>query len=729
MLETELAATADERTCRLVTVSGPAGVGKSRLAQAFLERAGANVLTARCVPYGDGITFLPLRELLGEIVDGSNDEIFWDVRTQLEARAQAGPLVVCVEDVHWAQPAFLDLLEYVHGWARSVPILLLCLARPELYDVRPRWPGVAVALEPLTREESTALLDELEVPADARSRIADAAEGNPLFLEQMVAMLADDAPVKMPPTIHALLTARLDRLEPFEQSVLQRAAVVGKDFSRNAVVELSPADERDEVAATLFALTRRELVRPEHAGFAGEDGFRFRHALIRDAAYAAVPKRVRAELHERFADWLARRAVEDELVAYHLEQAVRSRAELGDPDQALADRAAVLLTAAGKRASSRDDMPAARNLFERAIALADLGAERPAALRGLAGARWATGDIDGAAVAIDEAIVVASDAGDVRQEWYARLERAARLHQLHVNEAELGAVATEAVRVFSSLGDDAGLCRAWRRLALLSYSSGRCGDAAEQASRALEHARLAGDSAEVARTSDLFCSALVYGPEPAPSAMLKCRRLLEEGTPSRVLEAAVASALAYLAAMQMSFVEARDEAARAVAIYEELGLPLLRAGLTQVVGEIETLAGDLDAAERELTLGRELFSDAGATSLAGHRAASLASVLLESGRVDDAAELVEIAQATVDNRDLSGFVAVRLAASRLATFRGKPDEAATLADEALARLESTDIIIRADVLEARGDLIRAIELHEQKGNIAAAALVTSRVPR
>ena len=270
MLETELAATADERTCRLVTVSGPAGVGKSRLAQAFLERAGANVLTARCVPYGDGITFLPLRELLGEIVDGSNDEIFWDVRTQLEARAQAGPLVVCVEDVHWAQPAFLDLLEYVHGWARSVPILLLCLARPELYDVRPRWPGVAVALEPLTREESTALLDELEVARPiARSThrrrgggepAVPRADGGDARRRRSREDAADD-----PRVAHgAPRPARAVRAVGARTSRRRRKGLLAR-CGRRAL----PGDERDEVAATLFALTRRELVRPEHVGLRG----------------------------------------------------------------------------------------------------------------------------------------------------------------------------------------------------------------------------------------------------------------------------------------------------------------------------------------------------------------------------------------------------------------------------------------------------------------------------
>src|SRR5690348_4814464 len=376
LLESEVDAAVRDRACRLVTVCAPAGVGKSRLAQELLARVDADVLSARCVPYGDGITFLPLRELLGEVAGSSNDEIFLDVRRQLQEKARRRPLLVCLEDVHWAQPAFLDLLEYVHGWARDAPIVLLCLARPELYDLRPRWPGRMLTLEPLSTRESESLLDALDVPAAARARIVDAAEGNPLFLEQMVAMLADEAPAEeMPPTIHALLTARLDRLEPFEQSVLQRAAVVGKDFSRNAVVELSPEDERTEVATTLLSLTRKELVRPDHSGFADDDGFRFRHALIRDAAYAEVPKGVRAELHARFAAWLEPREATPELVGYHLEQAYRSGVELGAPDGELAARAFELLATAGRGAYARDDVKAAANLLQRAADLVPGDAE------------------------------------------------------------------------------------------------------------------------------------------------------------------------------------------------------------------------------------------------------------------------------------------------------------------------------------------------------------------
>lgn len=307
--------------------------------------------------------------------------------------------------------------------------------------------------------------------------------------------------------------------------------------------------------------------------------------------------------------------------------------------------------------------------------------------------------------------------------------RAARLHQLHSAGGELGAVATEAVRVFAELGDDGGLCRAWRRLALLSYSSGRCADAAGQAERALEHARRTGDTAELARTADLYCSALVYGPEPAVPAARRCRALLAGGPPSRVLAAAVASALAYLAAMRGSFDEAHAEAAQAAAIYDELGLPLLRAGLSEVAGAVEVLAGDLEAAERELRLGRDLFASAGATALAGYLAALLARVLLDLGRAEEAAALVEVARRTADDRDLTVFVAVRLAGSRLAAARGDEDGSRGLAEEAIARLEGADTILRADALAALGDATAAIELHERKGNVAAAALVAARAAR
>ena len=367
-----------EQACRLVTIFGVAGIGKSRLAAELLAEVSdhAAVLSARCLPYGNGISFLPLAELVrsaggdeavrlaleaepdgalivervcGTVDSGSttasSEETFWAIRRLFEALAREQPVVVCLEDVHWAEPTFLDLIEYVAGWSRDSPIMLLCIARPDLLDERPRWGGSSLTLEPLTEAESSALLEELAtewpLSPEAQAEIVVAAEGNPLYVEQMVAMFAEagHATFAIPPTIQALLGARLDRLEPLERSVLERAAVAGREFWRGAVSALSPENERSAVGTTLLSLVRKELVRPEPSAVIGDDGFRFRHALIRDAAYAEIPKRLRADLHEQFATWLADAAAEDELVGYHLEQASRCRADLGDPDPATVERA------------------------------------------------------------------------------------------------------------------------------------------------------------------------------------------------------------------------------------------------------------------------------------------------------------------------------------------------------------------------------------------------------
>ena len=440
-LRAQLDAVERDRTCALVTVFGTAGVGKSRLTRELLvEIAGhAHVHTGRCLPYGDGISFLPIDYLVrrhggdeadlatvdeepdGELIANrlcgeatTAEELQWALRRLLEALARDRPLVVCIEDVHWAEPAFLDLLEYVAGWSRA-PILLLCLARPELLDARPRWGGASLTLAPLTEPEARSLLESLaaEWPVDdaAREHVVRAAEGNPLFLEQMVAMLADgNATGAVPPTVQALLSARLDTLDAAERAVLERASVVGRDFTRGEVAELSPETERAGLAATLLALVRKELVEPSDSPHAGDDGFRFRHVLIRDAAYAEIPKRVAADLHEQFAAWLTG---PPELVGYHLDQAYRCRAQLGELDDALALRAGAVLAEAGERAFARDDASAAARLFARACELLPDGdARRVSVLRHASHALFWTGNVDDARTLLEEAIRAAAAAGD-----------------------------------------------------------------------------------------------------------------------------------------------------------------------------------------------------------------------------------------------------------------------------------------------------------------------------
>src|SRR5439155_4269211 len=299
--------------------------------------------------------------------------------------------------------------------------------------------------------------------------------GNPLFLEQMVAMLAEGRrPTGLPPTIQSLLAARLDRLEAIERAVLERAAVIGREFSRAAVAELSPPAERAEIPGVLLSLVRKELIRPEPSPYAGDAGFRFRHALIRDAAYAAMPKRVRADLHEAFVAWLDRHGGEDELVGYHLEQTYRYRADLGARDEQVAVRAGELLGSAGIRAAARGDATAARTLDRRSLALLPPAQpRRPELLRELSAALWLDGDVDAAELALSESIDSARTVGNTRLEWYGRLERAARNAAANGETASLVATAEQAVQVFTDLGDDLGLARAWRRLGLVAHTERR----------------------------------------------------------------------------------------------------------------------------------------------------------------------------------------------------------------------------------------------------------------
>ncbi|HEY2371201.1 MAG TPA: adenylate/guanylate cyclase domain-containing protein [Gaiellaceae bacterium] len=763
-LREELDRAARERSCRLVTVFGAAGIGKSRLAAELSAQARdhARVITTRCLPYGDGITFLPLAELVrsaggqadvlataanepdgaliverihalleADRVTASPEETLWAIRRLLESLARPRPLVVCIEDVHWATPMFLDLLEYIAAWCQDAPILLLCLARPDLLDERPRWPGAALSLEPLDDACSRALVEALEeewpIPPELRTRIADAAEGNPLFVEQMVAMVSDtgEAEVVAPPTIHALLAARLDRLEPLERDVLERAAVAGREFSRSALAELSPADEVGTLATTLLSLVRKELLRPARTPKPGDDALRFSHALIRDAAYSEIPKASRAELHERFAGWLESDRGKPELVGYHLEQAFRCGAELGAPDDRIGERAARLLAGAGQRAHERGDVAATANLLGRALALADLGAERGELLRELASAQWRLGDVAATNDAIAEAIDRARSTGDVRLEWSSRLEEAARRRLLRAGNDDVIAVATEAIEVFTSLGDDAGLARAWRGLALASVTEWRFADAAAQAERALQHAVRAGDTTDDVALADTYCTALYYGPEPASAAAQRCRELLESFADSRMVRAVIVSSLAPLEAMQGAFDQARAHAEEAAEIFDDLGALMVRAGLAEVSADIERLAGDLNAAEDELRFAISVFHDAGSPALAALRSANLVGVLVEQQRLAEAERVLADVDAAIRHDDIDASVAHRVARAHVALARGRNDDARRLADEALEALRGTDALsVRAEVLAIRAAAAgeqpdEAIAVHEQKGNVAA----------
>jgi len=504
--------------CELVTVVGDAGVGKSRLVAEALAAVDARVVRGRCLPYGDGITYWPvvevvkqlavqpsdpvaaaaIRSLLGESEVGtSGDEIAWAFRKLLEEQA---PLVVVFDDIQWGEETFLDLVESTALLSAGAPLLFLCMARPELVERRPGWQGT-LRLEPLPPEQADSLLGDV-VSGELRERIARVAGGNPLFISEMLAMAAGKEDVEVPPTLRALLAARLDQLDEAERNVLECGAVEGEIFHRGGVQALAP--EEAQITTRLAALVRRQLVRPDRAQLAGDDGYRFRHLLIRDAAYDALPKAMRAELHARFAAWLdehGQALVErDEIVGYHLEQSVRYRAELGQPDPSLVERAASRLATAGRRAMDRADGRAAVALLTRAAELLrplrlDLALELEAA--------WAKSEVDirEAARAADAVVERADAAGDHSGAMLARA-LAVFLRTWSGDESQTGKLeelCASALPFEEQRGDPRRLALLWDVLAFAANARMHNDECVRASEHALRYHRLAGDSPPLLR--------------------------------------------------------------------------------------------------------------------------------------------------------------------------------------------------------------------------------------
>jgi class 3 adenylate cyclase/tetratricopeptide (TPR) repeat protein len=719
----------DDRACHLVTILGAAGVGKSRLAAEFLADVDATVVRGRCLSYGEGITYWPVIEvlkqlgtkpadevasaavdvLLGEADEPATpDQIAWALRKTLEQAAAERPLVAVFDDLHWGEPAFLDLVEHVADFSRDAPILLLCMARPELFDRRPGWAGgklnaTTVLLEPLTPQETDELIERLAPVDDAlRARIREAAEGNPLFVEEMLAMVRDSGnggEVVVPPTIQALLAARLDQLDPSERAVLERGAVEGKVFHRGAVEALAP--EETQVSARLMALVRKELVRPDRAQLAGDDAFRFRHLLIRDAAYDALPKAVRAELHERFAVWLEEHGAElvelDEILGYHLEQACRYRVELGAPDDgALTAAARTRLTSAGRRALSRQDLAAAVNLLERAAALVppdevDVALEidridalffsgKPHDARRLAGA-------------VSER---ARAAGDRIGELCGRIEEAkVRLYiEPEGAAAALAEVIDEALPVFEAAGDELALYVAYRALAQVAHMRALMDTALEALETAVVHARRTGLSHHEISAQPALGAARYFGSTPVPELIAWLDEQQQRGLRHIAFRFHRATALAMLGRSD----EARAIVAELRAEIADRGAMILLALATGHVSvEVERLAGDPAAAAEFGREGCRLLEQLGEQAWLSTGAGLLAQALCSLDRLDEADAWAERAAELGASDDAITQMLWRQVRAKVLAARGAPAEAEKLAREAIVIGEQTDLV------DARGD--------------------------
>jgi class 3 adenylate cyclase/tetratricopeptide (TPR) repeat protein len=745
-----------ERTPALVTVLGPAGIGKTRLAAEFAREIEeqATVLQGRCLSYGEGITFWPLQEILRSLGERpaeapdpeqarSVEETFWAYRKLFEALAHQRPLIIILEDIHWAQPTLLDLVEHVAEWTRDAPAVLLCLARPELLDIRPQWRGELLELETLSRTETALLAGKLDVEVEPtiRERSAELAEGNPLFLEQLLALALEEkgTELALPRTIQGLLAARLDQLGTEERALLERAAVVGKEFWRSALAHLSPP--QTEVSALLQRLVRKRLIRPERSTFPGEDAFRFAHILIRDAAYGATAKEHRAELHEGFADWLnANESPYHEIIGYHLEQAYRFRAELGPSDElldALARRAAEALSTAGLRARDRADYAAAANLLGRAVALLPRGNPlRLSLLPELGQSLLWLGQYPEARAALAEAIEDGLRAADGAVEWRARLWLARLEAQLNpdVSNRELELTGREALAVFTERGDAQGKAMAGLMIAQALNWQFRNAPAALVLEEALRCARFAGDQLLEAACIGLLSRALVDGPTPIAQAIDRIEDLLATA-PSHVqfIERVLLSNLVLLCCGQGRLDEARTLFRRATELAEELGSEIDVATMAAFHGAtLERSAGNLEAAEAALRRGDEVLARLGETGWRSTVAVQLASVLVAQDKIEEGEEYLRISEQAAASDDFASQVPLRLVRARISANRGELDEAERLVRDALLLLHGTDDIdAQADaslklakVLGAAGRTDEAIsaaetalQLCEQKGNV------------
>jgi class 3 adenylate cyclase/tetratricopeptide (TPR) repeat protein len=804
-----------DRTCHLFTVIGSPGVGKSRLVHEFVaavnDAAGAAstlVLQGRCLPYGDGITYWPVAEMLRQAADITDedgaetasgklgplipedereavtkrlletlalqeagspaDEIAWAFRKLLEALAHQRPVVAVFDDIHWAQPTLLDLIDHVAEWSQDAPIMLVSIARPELLDIRQSWGGgkhnaTTIQLEPLSEQDCEVLVENLLgmalLPLVAKARIAEAAEGNPLFVEQVLSMLIDDdllrrddghwvptadlTTIPIPPTIHALLAARLDRLGGEERQVIERASVVGKVFYQSAVSELAPEPIRPEVGTHLMTLVRKELIRPDHSDFVREAAFRFRHILIRDAAYNGMPKETRARLHEAFAGWLERMAGErvaeyDEILGYHLEQAYRYREELGAVDErawAVAARAAEHLAAAAKRALNRQDMAAAASLLSRTIELLPVDdPRRPDHLLQLAWALQEVGGFARAGEVVQEVIEAAHRAGDRGLDLRARLVGTQRW-DLKVPWEERRAVAEEAIPFFEELGDEVGLYYAHRVLASVHWTQGRSGDATTELQRVLELASRTAIPDE-AFLLHWLAGSLVWGPTPAEEGLRKCDELLAKAAGLRFAEGSILTARAVLSAMLGNSDEASATRDRAVALLEDLGGVLPAMAVGSRIGLAEEILGDLERAIEIMRPRVDVLFRLGEKSFFSTQAAMLARRLALTERFDEAEDFAQKSREASPADDWTSQVGWREALALVGAGRGDLEEAERWAREAVAMTEGVDYLpqmadtwselgmvlrLAGRIDEARAALQESLRLREAKGDVVSAA--------
>jgi DNA-binding SARP family transcriptional activator len=738
-------------SCRRVVVLGEPGIGKTRLAAELVATvvSEARVLTGRCVPYAEGATYLPLAEVVEQIAgddevataihalladepDGEqaairltdalsgagavdSGDVFWASRKLLETVARTKSLVVVLEDVHWAEPTFLDLIEYLVGWSTGAPMALVCLARTELLDTRPAWATDTLALRPLADDETAELLDalpeSLALDADARAAVVAAAEGNPLFVEQLAAH-ALDGPLKpggVPASLESLLASRLDSLDRGQRGVLERAAVVGREFTRAAVDALSPDDARG-AATALLALVRRRLVRPDTERTA-DDAFLFEHALVRDATYAAIAKTERARLHEHLARWLDQRGELDEIVGHHLEHAAHNRREVGDDAEGLAQEASGRLAKAGEQAVWSRDNRAAVSLLERAIGLLAETEPRRLELECLISIPlknlWERRRADDL---LDDVVRRAVEMGDRRLELRALVEQVWTRFVVGQTEADpTMRTLYEAVRVCDSDGDVFGLARAW--FTLISAEARLLGrfDAAVDAGR--HAAECFARYGTPGAADSLLADVMADGPTPVGDVIAFCESLLGRSDAPLSLEASTLVHLAWLHAWSGDLEQARALLDLSRVRWGALGEDVAIATVVSLcAAQIEVLAGDTLRVEAIARTGLEEARLRGDRNWQTLLIGPVADAAVLDGDYERAVSLTDEARRVSIETDVFHVCSWTSPRARALAGLGSVDAAEELVRESLKRVDSTDYllgrgtlrVVLADVLAAGG---------------------------
>ncbi len=741
-----------ERVPYLFTVLGSAGIGKSRLLREFLDEVDgdATVLSGRCLPYGEGITYWPLVEMFGGDpdvldLDASRDEIALATRRLLEALSRERPLVVVLDDLQWAEPTFLDLLDHVTDLSRDAPMLLACLARPDLLDARPGWGGgklnsTTILLEALTEDESTTLVDNLlaaGLEPETKRRIAQAAEGNPLFVEEMLTMLTEDAggEIAVPPTIQALLAARLDRLTRDERIVVECAAVQGQEFNRGALAARLSPELTTSLSGHLQSLVRKDVIRPA-AG--ADEEYRFKHLLLRDAAYEALPKESRAELHEAFADWMAEDRPDFAAIqGYHLEQAYRARADLGPVDdrgQALARRGAGLLASAGKRALERGDIHATISLLDRAVALLpENDPEAIALYPDLAFALAESGDLHRPT----ELYRVADDLGDARTSLLARLRRMT----LELMQAASMEDAVEpmqaAIAEAERLGDDEILAECLRRMGVLQLWLGHHDRAEGHFRRSLQLANASGGLKLEAESIYWLALVLLWGLTPVDEALKECELLVKTAEEAHIPHAELLVAQGTLYALAGDFVRGRGLTTAGRQGMIELGQRVQYAAIAQPVAVIELLADEWAEAERILREADDILAPAGERGFRSTVCGLLGLAVAHQGRHEEAEALAERGRQLGDEGDVITQIYWRVTKAKVFAARGEAREARRLAAETLSLTAGYDSfdgpLAVLEVTEclspdaARKALAQALARAQAKGSVVIEAKARARL--